>query len=110
MKSTIFYLSLLWIVSGFIHAKETITDPTRPIIGAAPISSEKTKTIQNITLSAIFVKQGKRSAIISNNLYQVGDSFSGNKIVSIDDTSVLLQNSDGYRRLRLINKFKKLKK
>lgn len=100
----------MFVLSSNAPAEESITDPTRPILGVAPVSSEKATTKQNITLSAIFVKQGKPSAIISNSLYQVGDSFSGNKVVSIDSTSVLLRNSDGYRRLKLINKFKKLKK
>ncbi len=110
MKKIICWLGAFWLGSGLLQAQEKITDPTRPIFGAAPKVTEATPAKQSITLSAIFVKQGKRSAIISNNLYQVGDTFSGNKVISIDSTSVLLQNSDGYRRLNLINKFKKLKK
>jgi hypothetical protein len=91
-------------------ANETLGDPTRPDFNVAPSTQESNAPSKAHTLSAIFLKQGKRSAIISNKLYKVGDRFSGNQVVSINKTSVLLKNSDGYRRLKLINQFKKLKK
>ncbi len=92
------------------NASEKLADPTRPEFASAVSPQEPTVKQTNLNLSAIFIKNNQRSAIISDSLYQVGDTFSGHKVVAIEKTSVLLKNNDGYRRLKLINTFKKRKK
>ncbi|MBV1909449.1 MAG: hypothetical protein KUG78_09005 [Kangiellaceae bacterium] len=97
--------------SGVATASTAIIDPTRPAPGNRPILVKKQQeATKERALTAIFYKQGKGTAIINGNLYQAGDYFAGNRIISIESNKVLLKNADGYSRLTLINNFKKLKK
>ena len=103
---------LLFIFSINCNAKQIVKDPTRP--GVVLIKSEQTMAKKAAKrkqlLSAIFIKQGKRQAIINDKLYQQGDYFSGKKIISIKSNKVVLQNANGVSHLTLINPIKKLKK
>ena len=103
---------LLFLFSINCNAKQIVKDPTRPGVvlikteGAMLKKTEKRKQL----LSAIFIKQGIRQAIINDQLYQQGDYFSGKKIITIKPNKVVLQNASGVSQLTLINPIKKRKK
>jgi len=102
---------LLLILSINVNAKQIATDPTRPgivLIKTDPTIIKKTVKRKRL-LSAIFIKQGKRQAIINDKLYQQGDYFFGKKIIVIKSNKVVLQNSSGVSHLTLINPIKNLK-
>ena len=105
-------LMVLLIVSLNSNAKQIKSDPTRPgviLVNTGQITSKKSVKAKTL-LSAIFIKQGKRQAIINNKLYQQGDYFSGKKIIAIKSNKVVLQSSRGVSNLMLIQPVKKLKK
>jgi len=105
-------LIVLLFVSLNSHAKQIKSDPTRPgviLVKTGQITSKKTVKAKTL-LSAIFIKQGKRQAIINNELYQQGDFFSGKKIITIKSNKVVLQTSRGVSNLMLIHPVKKFKK
>ena len=82
------------------------TDPTRPDTATSSQGSGKRK-IRKAKLSAIFVRNDSRQAIINGKLYRVGDFFQGQKVKSIHPTRVALIGAQGTYYLTLIDKIKK---
>jgi hypothetical protein len=83
-------------------------DPTRPPMKNAvsqPTASRASDNPQPLT--AIFNRGNKRYAIIEDKIYYVGDSYHGERVVSIGEDNVLLRSSDGTRQLTLIQNIKK---
>jgi len=105
-------LLLLLTLSFGSKAKEIVKDPTRPGISLVKTgTSALKKTVKpKQRLSAIFIKRGKRQAIIDDKLYQKGDYFSGKRIIAIKSNKVVLQNTSGISHLTLTNPIKKQKK
>ena len=102
----------LFFLSVNCDGKQIVKDPTRPgvvLIKTTQTATKKTEKRKRL-LSAIFIKQGKRQAIIDDKLYQQGDYFSGKKIIAIESNKVVLQNTSGVSHLTLINPIKKRKK
>lgn len=103
---------LLFLLSIDCDAKQIVKDPTRPgivLIKTEQAVTNKTEKRKRL-LSAIFIKQGKRQAIINDKLYQQGDYFSGKKIIAIKSNKVVLRNASGVSHLTLTNPIKKPKK
>ena len=103
---------LPFLLSTNCDAKQIVKDPTRPgvvLIKTEQTTTKKTEKIKRL-LSAIFIKQGKRQAIINNKLYQQGDYFSGKIIIAIKSNKVVLRNTSGVSHLTLFNPIKKPKK
>jgi len=110
-KRIFLFSTIFGCLAFFSQAESPVIDPTRPSLGAQQaVELVKTTTPKKKALTAIFFKNGIGKAIINNKLYQSGDTFAGNKVVSIKANSVLLKNTNGFQQLTLINKFKKLKK
>ncbi len=93
----------------------SVKDPTKPVFHSTPSeqsSAKKVKRKQQLT--AIFLKKANKQAIINERLYNegdyVGDYVGDKKLIKINATSVILQNSEGVSRLTLITSIKKLKK
>ncbi len=107
----IFGFLLLAFSSLCSSAESRLSDPTKPAIRV--LSSQPESTVKTFrkkqSLSAIFIKGGKRQAIINDKLYQTGDIFSGKKIVAIKTNSVILKNAQGVSKLTLTQIIKKRK-
>lgn len=89
----------------------SVKDPTKPVFHSTPSeqsSAKKVKRKQQLT--AIFLKKANKQAIINERLYNEGDYVGDKKLIKINATSVILQNSEGVSRLTLITSIKKLKK
>ena len=93
------------------NAMASVKDPTKPVFHSTPSeqsSAKKVKRKQQLT--AIFLKKANKQAIINERLYNEGDYVGDKKLIKINATSVILQNSEGVSRLTLITSIKKLKK
>jgi len=109
VKKIFAFVLILYSFQGL--ALERIADPTRPAyLPSGKGKAGKTKHKKKRLLTAIFLKQGNRRAIINDRLYRTGDVFSGKKIISINENKVLLKNSNGISQLTLIKPIKKVKK
>lgn len=108
----ILMLPLLLFLSISSNAKQIVKDPTRPEIVLIKTETSPLKKVikRKQRLSAIFIKQGIRQAIIDDKLYQKGDYFSGKKIIAIKSNKVVLQNTSGISHMTLTNSIKKQKK
>ncbi len=104
-----YFIIICYIFSSIASATSQIHDPTAPSYQFNN-SNKKSATKKTNQLTAIFYKQNKRQAIINNKLYSIGDYFSGTKIISIQANHIILKNSQGTKKLTLIQSFKKLKK
>ncbi|TAN61813.1 hypothetical protein EPN18_05930 [bacterium] len=67
-------------------------DPFVPLVSA-------TSTHNGLKLSAIFYNSTKPSAIINGNIVSVGSIITGQKVIAIDKTHVILQGETGKVRL-----------
>ena len=105
-------LLCFFCVANLTVDSANISDPTRPVF---KVKKEKSNTITKAVekkkkLSAIFIKNGDRKAIINNKLYKFGDHFAGQKIIAIKENSVELKGANGITRLTLIKPIKKRRK
>ncbi len=106
------FLSLVLAIYAITsNALEPIADPTRPaFLPKTTGKASKNKTPKKRLLTAIFMTQGNRRAIINDTLYKLGDVFAGKKIVSIQENKVLLKGPTGLSQLTLNKPIKKVKK
>ena len=98
----------LFFILCFQVKAENIVDPTKPINDDINQSStnDDSKNDQQV-LTAIFIKQGLKQAVINNHLYKKGDYFNGNKIISIKKNKVILKKDFKESELLLIQPIKK---
>ena len=85
-----------------------ITDPTRPsgeVFNS--IKSKKNINQSKQVLSAIFIKNNVKKAIINSRLYKKGDIYNGKKIISIQNNKVVLESNSKTSELLLIKSIKK---
>ena len=101
------FIVLMQIVgTGF--AEENLPDPTRPpaIVGAvagATVNLEpNVPVLQSVILSA-----GKARATISGKEVEVGDTFSGAKVIAIKEGEVTLRSGKEVKVLRLFPRLDK---
>ncbi len=108
------FLTLLIFGSQTAFAVKHLDDPTKPLVRFNNLtkstkSSVIKKTKKKKSLTATFIKRGKRQAIIDDKLFELGDIYSGRKIISIHSDRVILRSSKGTSQLKLINQIKTLK-
>ncbi len=102
------FIKIVLIFSCQINAG-TITDPTRPMASSEnSVKNKKINIKSKQVLSAIFIKQGIKQAIINNQFYKQGDYYRGKKIISIQKNKVVLKNNLKISELLLIKPIKKL--
>ncbi len=84
-------------------------DPTRPQI-AVKVKNADTKAVSvkvEQPLTAIFIKNKTRFAMIEGKIYQAGEYYRDSRIVNIEQDKVLLRSSQGNFHLTLIPNIKK---
>ena len=102
----------LYIIFGsvlsFIIKAEAKYDPTMPVLTKAEIqvsnepdilNSETASVAESLLLQGIVIKGEIRKAIISNQLYQIGDKVNGYILNNINDKDVLLTKSGSKKQL-----------
>ncbi len=82
---------------------EVFRDPTRPpnVRPAAP-DKETGITPSGLQLQAIIISENRRSAIIGNRSVHMGDSIGGAKLISINESEVVLKTGE---KLQILNLF-----
>jgi len=85
-----------------------IIDPTKPPAGElSNIKNKKNITQNKQVLSAIFIKNNIKQAIIDSRLYKEGDNYNEKKIISIQKNKVVLESNSKTSELLLIKPIKK---
>ena len=81
---------------------EIFRDPTRPpnMQSIAP-DKETEMTRSGPQLQAIIISENRRSAIISNRSFNIGDSIGGSQLIRINESEVVLRTGDGLKALKL---------
>ena len=84
-------------------------DPTRPQIPTSAKGENNSAITVRVEqpLTAIFIKNKKRFAMIEGKIYQAGEYYKESRIVSIEQDKVLLNSSQGNFHLTLIPNIKK---
>lgn len=102
-KIAIVFFCLLFVSPVFAK------DPTRPLTHtvvrnensvSAPAKAEQ-------PLTAIFIRNNKRFAVIEGKIYQAGEYYRDSRILNIYQDKVLLSASQGHFQLTLIPNIKK---
>jgi hypothetical protein len=97
MKIITRVLILIILCSASLAFAE-MRDPTLP-----PDPSLWKTSDQPLLLTAILISEQRRLAVIGGRFLQVGDNYSGNKVISIDSNSVQLEGVSGRITLFLVN-------
>gem|GEM_PF-6444851 len=99
---------ILIIFMLFFISATLANDPTRP-----PIKNQKTAVKKSVSaktkqpLTAIFIRNNRRVAMLDGKLYRPGEYYRGSRIINIDHDKVLLRSNEGNFQLTLIPKIKK---
>ncbi len=90
--------SLLFSVSG--HS-EDLLDPTRPpVIIEQPVTATTVASLP-VGLQSILIGRNRRIAIIDGETVELGGMFQGEKLVAVNETSVVLGSGRGRKVLSL---------
>jgi len=81
-------------------------DPTRPRLPTTHSHTASPHPEQQPLLTAIFIRDKDRLAVINGGTYRVGDHFQGGVVVRITHNSVELEGVGGKRHLTLLAKIK----
>lgn len=86
-----------------IAKAEVFRDPTRPP-NVRPVAPDKETGItpSGLQLQAIIISENRRSAIIGNRSVHMGDSIGGAKLISINESEVVLKTGE---KLQILNLF-----
>lgn len=102
---------LILIISYLVLSVSSLAvfskDPTRPLTYNQPVREEPIVSNQEQILTAIITRKSYKVAIINGKLYRDNDLYNGNRIIQIDNDSVLIKSIEGDYRLTLIPKIKK---
>jgi len=81
---------------------EVLRDPTRPpnMQSMAP-DKEIEVTRSGPQLQAVIISEDRRSVIISNRSFKVGDNIGGAQLVRINESEVVLRTGDRLKTLKL---------
>ncbi|MFT4993415.1 MAG: hypothetical protein ACI965_000434 [Paraglaciecola sp.] len=98
---------LLLMLCTRAAAEQGLVDPTRPYISKhATVMQKEGPNVagdSRLKVTAIFISQQHRRAIINGKNYYEGQTVFGNKILSIEQNRVVLGDADGSQEL-LMNK------
>ena len=93
-------LSVASVVSA--AAAQQLRDPTRPPAFVAPTTTgEAPDQKSNLVLQTVLISPERRNVVINGKLLVLGQSISGQKVIAIYESEVLLSGSDGALKLRL---------
>lgn len=84
----------LWLYNGVLHAE--MRDPTKP----STLTEEAASPWQ---LSAIFISEERRVAIINGQTVTLGEDVEGEKVIAIESDSVILEGPEGKMTLYLFD-------
>ncbi|MGH8677795.1 MAG: hypothetical protein ACREUQ_05520 [Burkholderiales bacterium] len=98
-------LSVASVVSA--AAAQQLRDPTRPptyispsTTGEAPDQKDADQK-SDLVLQTVLISPERRNVVINGKLLALGQSISGQKVIAIYESEVLLSGSDGALKLRL---------
>jgi len=103
-------LILTWFMLGSTVIGGALSDPTKPDLGGRQVqgslnstkSREKSEK-KSWKLSCIIHSSSRKLAVINGEILNVGDAFTGGKVLDIYPNSVLLSYQGKRHRLRLIS-------
>lgn len=98
--------TLLVLSIGFLSSAvwgQELRDPTRP---AAAQGTVTTIVQSQLELQAVTLRDDRRTAVINQQRVRVGDHIGGYQVTAIQFDSVLLQNANEQRELRMFETVK----
>ncbi len=99
MKKTCKLTLFLLLFAMLQPAVAALRDPTEPAFAGAQIT---TSAPAQPLLEAILLAGARQLAVISGNIYRVGDLFQGDRIVAMDAGHVQLEGARGKLTLTLL--------
>lgn len=94
---------LLLMFCAATTAEQELVDPTRPYVSkhATVIQNEGLNLVDDtqVMVTAIFISDRNKHAIINGKNYSEGQVVLGNKIISIEQDRVVLSDDDGSKEL-----------
>ena len=98
----LFFTLALYLLTCNMAIAEIFRDPTRPPNMQSIISDKETEvTKSGPRLQAIIISENRRSAIISNRSFNIGDNIGGAKIIRINESEVVLRTGDRLQTLKI---------
>lgn len=81
---------------------EALRDPTRPPNMQSIASDTEIEVARSgPQLQAVIISENRRSAIISNRRFNMGDSIGGAQLITINESEVVLRTGDRLKTLKL---------
>lgn len=105
MRSLIIGFLLFTACSAFVAQAADPTQPPGWLSGNAPVKKQTIDRSQ-FNLQQVLNRNGKRLAVINNQLVKTGDKVAGAKVVAIEADSVVLNISQKRLTLSLLNRTK----
>ena len=90
---------LLLLLPQFANSQQV--DPTKPFGSFVSATSKEKKSA--LVLQSIIQVDSRKKAIINDQLLNVGDSYNGYELISINTNGVVLESSQGRMELSLFS-------
>jgi MSHA biogenesis protein MshK len=96
---------LVCLIIGMVSvvSAKTIVDPTRPNAHVTQKKGALQNTKPEFVLSAVFINNKNKYAVINGENYQEGQEVQGNKLILVSQNHVVLNVADGKKTLFINN-------
>lgn len=97
-----FIIAAAMLAQWGICAAETLVDPMRPPAELElPQAASAGGVVAGPVLQSVLISPGRKSALISGQMVQLGGSFGDARLIKITESEVVLRSGDTLQTLRL---------
>lgn len=100
---------LLLLLFPLVAIAETLPDPTRPP-GDLFVSAGRAAEKEPSGLQSVIIAPGRRAAIINGQTVELGDKIGDERLIEVDEHSVVLRGKQGRQVLTMFPEVKMKKK
>ena len=100
-------LLILTFALSFLASAQTLPDPTKPksVISEGGVGADglDAQGFPSVLVSAVFLKNNSRIAIVNGNSLKVGDLLNGTEVVDIHKNGIVLRKADQKKEFLINN-------